>query len=84
MMLALKGKLITQEEASAVISGSQGRFRDVVRALVEMGFERKEVERVTAQLASSLEDSPEAEKNCSKGRFLSCPLELEHESFNNR
>jgi len=70
MMLALKGKLITPEEASAAISNSQGRFRDVIRALVEMGFERKEVERVTAQLASSLEDGPEAEKELFKRALL--------------
>jgi len=64
MMLALKGKLIALEgEAVAVgASGPQGRFRDVARALVDMGFDRRDVERTIAQLGASLDETPDAEK----------------------
>ncbi len=64
MMLALKGKLIALEgEAAAVgVSASQGRFRDVARALVDMGFDRRDVERTIAQLGSSADETPEMEK----------------------
>jgi Holliday junction DNA helicase RuvA len=71
MMLALKGKLIGLEGEGAVSApGGQGRFRDVARALVEMGFERKEVERVIAQFGADLQETPEAEKELFRKALL--------------
>ena len=73
MMLALKGKLLELEgEGVANTSGTvQGRFRDVVRALVEMGFDRREVERVVAQMGAELqENSEEDEKELFKKALL--------------
>jgi Holliday junction DNA helicase RuvA len=71
MMLALKGKLIGLEGEPAVSSeGGQGRFRDVVRALVDMGFDRKEVERVVAQLGADVQENPDGEKELFRKALL--------------
>ncbi|MEN6298221.1 MAG: Holliday junction branch migration protein RuvA [Rectinema sp.] len=71
MMLALKGKLIGLEgEAAIGVPVSQGRFRDVARALVEMGFDRKDVERVVAQLGADLQENPESEKELFRKALL--------------
>ncbi len=71
MMLALKGKLIGLEGEPAAASGAgQGRFRDVVRALVDMGFERKEVERVVAQLGADVQENPDVEKELFRKALL--------------
>lgn len=71
MMLALKGKLIGLEgEPGTGVQGSQGRFRDVVRALVEMGFDRKEVERVVANLGTDLQENPDVEKELFRKALL--------------
>jgi len=71
MMLALKGKLIDLEgEPGTGATGSQGRFRDVVRALVEMGFDRKEVERVVANLGTDLQENPDVEKELFRKALL--------------
>ncbi|HBK58629.1 MAG TPA: Holliday junction branch migration protein RuvA [Spirochaetaceae bacterium] len=71
MMLALKGKLIGLEgEPGTGATGSQGRFRDVVRALVEMGFDRKEVERVVANLGTDLQENPDVEKELFRKALL--------------
>jgi Holliday junction DNA helicase RuvA len=71
MMLALKCKLIGLEgEAAVSVPGGQGRFRDVARALVEMGFDRKEVERVIAQLGAELQETQEAEKELFRKALL--------------
>ncbi|MEN6498954.1 MAG: Holliday junction branch migration protein RuvA [Rectinema sp.] len=71
MMLALKGKLIGLEgEPGTGATGSQGRFRDVVRALVEMGFDRKEVERVVANLGTDLKENPDVEKELFRKALL--------------
>ncbi len=79
-MLALKGKLIGLEgEAAIGVPVSQGRFRDVARALVEMGFDRKDVERVVAQLGADLQENPESEKELFRKHCLNCRRGLEHE-----
>lgn len=71
MMLALKGKLIGLEGEPAVGSeGGQGRFRDVVRALVDMGFDRKEVERIVAQLGVDVQENPDMEKELFRKALL--------------
>ncbi len=71
MMLALKGKLIGLEGEPAVGSeGGQGRFRDVVRALVDMGFDRKDVERIVAQLGADVQENPDVEKELFRKALL--------------
>jgi len=71
MMLALKGKLIGLEGEPAVGSeGGQGRFRDVVRALVDMGFDRKDAERIVAQLGADVQENPDMEKELFRKALL--------------
>ncbi len=64
MMLALKGKLIALEgeAAAAGVSIPHGKFRDVARALIDMGFDRRDVERAIAQFGSGLDETSDAEK----------------------
>jgi len=71
MMLALKGKLVALEgETFGNTIIPQGRFRDVARALVEMGFDRKDVERVVAQLGREIEENAVNEKEIFKKALL--------------
>jgi len=71
MMLALKGKLIALEgETGVPVPAVQGRFRDVIRALIEMGFDRREVERVVAQLGADVQEGPESEKELFRKALL--------------
>jgi Holliday junction DNA helicase RuvA len=71
MMLALKGKLIGLEgEAGGGAPVGQGRFRDVVRALVEMGFDRRDVDRVVSNLGADMQEIPEVEKELFRKALL--------------
>jgi holliday junction DNA helicase RuvA len=51
MMLSLKGKLVSPGEAGPRGSGRAGEFADVVRALADMGFDRKAAEKAVAAAA---------------------------------
>jgi holliday junction DNA helicase RuvA len=52
MMLALKGKLVSGDEIGSKRGNDPGgRWSDVVRALVDMGFDRKAVEKAVADAA---------------------------------
>ncbi len=51
MMLSLKGKLVSPAEAGAKPSGRAGDYADVVRALADMGFDRKAAEKAVAAAA---------------------------------
>jgi holliday junction DNA helicase RuvA len=51
MMLSLKGKLIRVPEAGSGGRGSGGEWADVVRALSDMGFDRKAAEKAVAAAA---------------------------------
>ena len=56
MMLALKGKLVSGGEAGSKRQGEPGgRWSDVVRALVDMGFDRKATEKAVSEAAKSVE-----------------------------
>jgi len=70
MILALKGKLVAADTEAMPASSTQGRFRDVVRALIEMGYERKDVERVIDELASDKKETPEVEKEIFRKALL--------------
>jgi Holliday junction DNA helicase RuvA len=50
MMLALKGKLLRADDAAAKGGrGAAGEWADVVRALADMGFDRKAAEKAVAE-----------------------------------
>jgi holliday junction DNA helicase RuvA len=49
MLLALKGKLVSRPEAEGKGRGAGGEFADVVRALADMGFDRKAAEKAVAE-----------------------------------
>ena len=52
MMLALKGKLVSGPEAGAKgARGAAGQWADVVRALADMGFDRKAAEKAVLEAA---------------------------------
>jgi Holliday junction DNA helicase RuvA len=72
MMLALKGKLVALEEGQVPSAGSpgQGRFRDVVRALVDMGFDRRAAEQVVSRLGADIEENQESEKELFRRALL--------------
>ncbi|MCX7776336.1 MAG: Holliday junction branch migration protein RuvA [Spirochaetaceae bacterium] len=72
MMLALKGKLMIEDgEGSRGIERMQtSRWNDVIRALVDMGFDRRETEKVVLALGSGIEDDPQAEKELFRKALL--------------
>jgi holliday junction DNA helicase RuvA len=74
MMLALKGKLVGGDAASARPSGPAGRWSDVVRALVDMGFDRKAAEKAVADAAgsgaSAAKGGPEEERELFRRALL--------------
>ena len=49
MMLALKGKLLRADEAAAKGGRAAGEWADVVRALADMGFDRRAAEKAVAE-----------------------------------
>ncbi len=63
MMLALKGKLVgATEPGSKGGSGQGGEWADVVRALVDMGFDRKSAEKAVATAGKKAAAAPSAER----------------------
>lgn len=63
MLLSLKGKIV--RPGSAAEGGDHGRtpeWADVVRALTDMGYERKAAERAVAEAASASAEGPERER----------------------
>jgi holliday junction DNA helicase RuvA len=75
MMLALKGKLVSGSEPSSRGQGAEGRWSDVVRALADMGFDRKAAEKAVADAAkdcgSSAAAGPEGERELFRRALLS-------------
>jgi holliday junction DNA helicase RuvA len=53
MMLSLKGKLVRPDEAESKGPGRAGEYADVVRALADMGFDRKAAEKAVAAAAAA-------------------------------
>jgi Holliday junction DNA helicase RuvA len=62
MLLALKGKLVRAPERPHSSRATHMVHPDIVRALSDMGFDRREAERVVAEKATGQGDGPEAEK----------------------
>jgi holliday junction DNA helicase RuvA len=77
MMLALKGKLVSGSESAAKGSSpAAGRWSDVVRALADMGFDRKAAEKAVAEAAkkgaaaAGAAGGPEAERELFRAALL--------------
>ena len=58
MVLALKGKLVRPLEIPKAARAEASPWSDVVRALADMGFDRREVERAVAEKAAELGLAP--------------------------
>jgi Holliday junction DNA helicase RuvA len=56
MMLALKGKLTLNDEVNTVRLPKNSLFSDVIDSLVNMGFDKKNVELKISELSSRLEN----------------------------
>jgi Holliday junction DNA helicase RuvA len=71
MLLALKGKLVMRpEDAGTGRAGSGGEWTDLVRALTDMGFERKRVEKTVAAFAPQLPAGPDRERELFRRALL--------------
>lgn len=71
MLLALKGRLVLDSAAGQASSRrGESAWSDVIRALAEMGFDRKTVERRVAELAAGMEPGPERERELFKKALL--------------
>jgi Holliday junction DNA helicase RuvA len=64
MLLSLKGKVVRPDSAQSFRSGAKdaGPWGDVVRALADMGYDRRAAEKVVAELALSVAEGPERER----------------------
>ncbi len=62
MLLQLKGKLTLEDSAAApgMRSQKQSEFADVVTALSNMGYDRRDVEQVVVRLTDELKKAPPA------------------------
>jgi Holliday junction DNA helicase RuvA len=71
MMLALKGKLVLHpEELDAGRQSGGGEWADLVRALVDMGFDRKRVEKTVKAMAPEVPAGPERERELFRRALL--------------
>jgi Holliday junction DNA helicase RuvA len=71
MILALKGRLVFASSAGALDGKAQPEWADVVRALADMGFDRKEAEQRVNELAQSIPSGPERERELFRRALLS-------------
>jgi len=76
MLLALKGKLVRVPEKTGPGRPQAGPFADVVKALGDMGFDRREAERTVAEKAAGLGKAAAAGKEGEKEIFRLALLEL--------
>jgi Holliday junction DNA helicase RuvA len=71
MVLALKGRLVRPEAAMAGRpEAGGGAWVDVVRALADMGFDRKNTEKVVGVLAKEIPAGPEKERELFRRALL--------------
>jgi len=63
MLLSLKGKIVRPGEAKArgEVRGD-ARWTDIIRALADMGYDRKAAEKAVAEAAPSAAEGPERER----------------------
>ncbi|MGO8694476.1 MAG: Holliday junction branch migration protein RuvA [Rectinemataceae bacterium] len=70
MLLALKGRLVFASAAGATARKAEAEWADVVRALADMGFDRKEAERRVNELAEEIPAGPERERELFRRSLL--------------
>lgn len=72
MLLALKGKIVLGGSAPAATraAGPAAAWTDVVRALADMGFDRKAVEKTVSAIAPGLESGPDRERELFRRALL--------------
>lgn len=71
MLLALKGRLVRPEDAPTSAMGKPGgAWTDLVRALADMGFDRKAVERCVKTLDKDVPAGPEKERELFRRALL--------------
>lgn len=71
MLLALKGRLVRPEDApTSTAAKAGGAWADLVRALADMGFDRKAVERSVKALDKVVEAGPEKERELFRRALL--------------
>ncbi|HOX48607.1 MAG TPA: Holliday junction branch migration protein RuvA [Spirochaetales bacterium] len=70
MLLALKGKLVRPEEARPGRPASGGEWADVVRALADMGYDRRAAEKSVAAKAAEVPAGPEKEREIFRRALL--------------
>jgi Holliday junction DNA helicase RuvA len=72
MLLALKGRLVRPAPSETGAAGREpGRWTDIVRALADMGFDRKSAERVIGELDVEVPAGPEKERELFRRALLS-------------
>lgn len=62
MVLALKGRLVEGSAAAPSRSGAGGEWADLVRAFVDMGYDRKSVEASVRVCAAAMPAGPDRER----------------------
>jgi Holliday junction DNA helicase RuvA len=70
MLLALKGKLVRPGDRSPNRTSPESEWSDLVRALAEMGFDRKDVEKRVRSLAPEVPAGPERERELFRRALL--------------
>ncbi|MDP3178609.1 MAG: Holliday junction branch migration protein RuvA [Spirochaetaceae bacterium] len=70
MVLALKGKLVRPSEGSPGRSEAGGEWSDLIRALADMGFDRKQAEKTVKAIAPSIPAGPERERELFRRSLL--------------
>jgi Holliday junction DNA helicase RuvA len=70
MLLALKGKLVRPRELPAGPVGALAEWADVTRALVDMGFDRRNVEGAIRKFAPQIPAGPERERELFRRALL--------------
>ena len=70
MLLALKGRIVLASAGEQAGGTSEPLWADVIRALADMGFDRKDAERRVTELAKTLEPGPERERELFRRALL--------------
>ena len=70
MLLALKGKLVRPSDALSRPGATPAEWTDVIRSLVDMGFDRKETEKAVASESKGVGPGPEREREIFRRALL--------------
>ncbi|HUX39365.1 MAG TPA: Holliday junction branch migration protein RuvA [Rectinemataceae bacterium] len=81
MVLALKGKLVHAPDASRSQRGGASPWADVIKALVDMGFDRREAEAVVSEKAGQASAAQAARTGSKPEAGSAAAKEVEKEVF---